>query len=145
MQTCYFEHFENAWSCPSIMIVSPCRNLWCPKYWNQLVGNFDFNLREKNLPYLSCFLWDIAKILQTCYFGYFGHAWLLAPKVTLTTCRKILCLSAGKKSTSPPMFFWRYCKVVQLLNLGTLSMPGYSHPNDTSICIKLRCLSACQK
>ena len=28
LKTCYFECFENAWSCPSIMIVSPCRKLW---------------------------------------------------------------------------------------------------------------------
>ena len=31
MQTCYFEYCENARSYPSIIIVSPCRKLWCPK------------------------------------------------------------------------------------------------------------------
>ena len=36
-----------------------------------------------------------------------------------------LCLSAGKKSTSPFPFFLRYCKLVIL---GTLGMPGYTHP-----------------
>ena len=29
MQTCYLEYFENAWSCLGVMIVSPCKTLWC--------------------------------------------------------------------------------------------------------------------
>ena len=28
------KYFENAWSCPLIMVISPCRRLWCPKCWN---------------------------------------------------------------------------------------------------------------
>ena len=39
LQACCFENFENAWSCLSIMIISPCRKLCRPKYWNQLVEN----------------------------------------------------------------------------------------------------------
>ena len=34
LQTCYFKYFENAWSCPLIMIVWPCSKLWRPKCWN---------------------------------------------------------------------------------------------------------------
>ena len=34
-------------------------------------------------------------------------------KVNLSTCRKPLCLLAGKKSTSFPMIYWRYCKDMQ--------------------------------
>ena len=65
--------------------ISVWRNRWC--------------LSEgKNQLHPSHFPSDIAKILQTCYFGYFGHVWLC----TLSTCRKFLCLSADKKSTSPP-------------------------------------------
>ena len=48
LQTCYFGYFENAWSCPSLMIVSPCRKLWCSKCLNQLVGNFGSYLKAKN-------------------------------------------------------------------------------------------------
>ena len=72
---------------------------------------------KKNL-HPSCFPWDIAKMLQTCYFGYFGHTWLHTIKVILSTCRKLVCLSAGKKSTSSPTFFWRYCKDMQIYNFG---------------------------
>ena len=61
---------------------------------------------------------DIAQILQTCYFGYFGNAWLNTLKVMLSTCRKLLCLSAGSKSTSSSTFFWRYCKDMQTSYFG---------------------------
>ena len=53
LQACYFEQFENVWSCPSIMIVLPCRK---QKYWNELVGNFDVYLHAKNQIYLTYFL-----------------------------------------------------------------------------------------
>ena len=46
----------------------------------------------------------IAKILLTCCFGYFEHAWLRTSQVILSSCRKLLCLSTGKKSTSSPCF-----------------------------------------
>ena len=52
LETCYFEYFENTWSCPSIMIVSPCRKLWCPKCWSQLVVNFDVYLHVQNQLHL---------------------------------------------------------------------------------------------
>ena len=72
LQTCYFEYFENAWSCPSIMEVSRCRKLWWPKCWNQLghvwlyipktillpCRKLPFYLHAKNRFYcsLTCFL-----------------------------------------------------------------------------------------
>ena len=31
LQTCYFAYFENASSCSSVMIVLPCRKIWCPR------------------------------------------------------------------------------------------------------------------
>ena len=46
---------------------------------------------KKGKKSTSHFSKDIAKILQTCYFGYFGHARLHIAKVILLTCRK-LCL-----------------------------------------------------
>ena len=69
-----------------------------------------FTSRKKNQLHPSRFPWDIAKILKHCYFGYFENAWLRTTKVILSICRKPLCLSAGKKSTSFPVFFRRYCK-----------------------------------
>ena len=68
--TCYFEYIAR--SCPLIIIVSPCGKLWCPKYWNQLVGNFLVYLHVKyKIQYNIFFSEDIAKILPTFYFGYF--------------------------------------------------------------------------
>ena len=64
------------------------------------------------------FTWDIVKILQTCYFGYFGYAWLRTPKKIKSTWKKRLCLSAGKKSTSSLMFRWRYYKDMQTSYFG---------------------------
>ena len=71
---------------------------------------------------------SIAKILQTCCFGYFGHAWLWTPKVILSSCRNFLCLSAGNKSTLSPMFFGDIAKICKIFIFGTLCMTGYSHP-----------------
>ena len=48
LTTYYFEYLENAWSSLSTIIVSPCKELWNPKYWNQLVENFDVYLQAKN-------------------------------------------------------------------------------------------------
>ena len=48
-------------------------------------------------------------MLQACYFRSFWLAWLCTPKVILSTCSKLLYLSAGKKSTSSTTFLWRYC------------------------------------
>ena len=39
-----------------------------------------FIYRQKNQLHTSRFPSDITKILQTCYFGYFGHAWVCTPK-----------------------------------------------------------------
>ena len=39
-------------------------------------------------------------------------------KMILSTCRKLLRLSEGKKATSSPMFFLRFCKVMQILHIG---------------------------
>ena len=70
----YFKNIANLllwvlWEC-----LSPCSKLWCPNWWNQLVGNFDVYLHAKKL-HLQFLFWDIVKALQTCYFGNFGNAW----------------------------------------------------------------------
>ena len=83
------------------------------------------------------------KILKTCYLGYFGHAQRCTPKVILSTCRKLSCLSAGKKSS---MFFWRYCKATQTSYLGYFGH-AWLHKSKMilSTCRRLQCLFACQK
>ena len=39
------------------------------------------------------FFWRYWKIIQTYYFGYFGHAWQHTPKIIVSSCRKLQCLS----------------------------------------------------
>ena len=100
LQTWYLEYFDNAWSYPSIMIVSPCRKLWCPKCWNQLAGNFDIYMHAKNqLPF-----WDIVKTWQSCCLGNFVNGWLSPSKIIVSISRKFL--------TSLLTFFLRYCKEI---------------------------------
>ena len=70
--------------------------------------------------------WDNAKILQTFHFESFEHDWPCPPKLMVSTCRKIWCLSAWQKKKIIPHIFLemlqRYCKLVILR---TLEMPGY--------------------
>ena len=63
LQTCYFKYFDNAWPCPSVLIVSPCRKLWWAKCWNQLLGKFNVSLYEK-INFVPHFSLDIAKKQQ---------------------------------------------------------------------------------
>ena len=87
--------YGHVWPQSPKMIASISRNLWC------LTAG-------KNQLHPSHFPWDIGKILQNCYFRYFGHTCLpclCTIKMTLSTCRKLPHLSAGRKSTSSPIFF----------------------------------------
>ena len=87
------------------MIVSIWRNLWC-----LYAGEKSASLLKFSLTY--------CKVLPTCCFGYFRHAWISTAKLILSTCRKLSCLSSGKKLTSSPCFFWRYCKDMQTSYFG---------------------------
>ena len=51
------------------MIVSISRNLWC------------LSAGKKYQLHPSCFPWDTATILQTCYFGYLGMPIYTQPKL----------------------------------------------------------------
>ena len=95
---------------------------------------------------INFILYIFFEILQTCYFGYFRHAWISTPKVILSTRRKLACLSAGKKSISLFKFFWRYCKDMQTSYFGYFGHAWLQAPKMiVSTCRRLRCLSACQK
>ena len=113
LQTYYIGYFEYAWLRTPKVILSTCVYLQAKKSTSSFM-----------------FPWDIGKILQIYYFGYFGHVWacLATPKKILSTCTKTLCLSAGKKTTSSPMFFLRYCKDMQTSYFGYFGKPGYAHP-----------------
>ena len=52
--------------------------------------------------------WRYCKDMQTLYFGYFGHAWLDTPKIIVSTCTRLQCLSACHKYTLLFTSFLRY-------------------------------------
>ena len=53
----------------------------------------------------------IAQLNQQIYnFRYFGNEWSYPTKLTVSTCRKVWCSSASRKSTSCLRSFLRYFK-----------------------------------
>ena len=80
-----------------------------PKQYCQLQENFRVYLQAKN-PFdpPPMLFWGYCKDIQTCYFGYFGHAQLHTPKMIASTCRRRRCLSASQKQTSSFTSFLRY-------------------------------------
>ena len=85
----YLEYFLKAWSSPSKIIVLPCRKIWYPKCWNQLVENFDVYRQAKSLIYHSTSFKDIPKklanfivykvsvfgVILVCIFPAFSRIW----------------------------------------------------------------------
>ena len=67
-----------------------------PKWYYQLVESFCVYLQTKNQLHPSCFYGDIENNMQT-YFGSFRQAWLHSPKMIVSTCRGLSCLSVHKK------------------------------------------------
>ena len=76
-------------------------------------GTFDIHHQAKNNCILPVFLEILQRYCKLVVFGTFGHVWLRTPKVILSSCKRLLCFSADKKSTSLPMLLWRYCKDMQ--------------------------------
>ena len=52
--------------------------------------------------------WRYCKDIQTSYYGYFEHTWLHTPKMIVSTCRRLRCLSVCQKQTSSIAFSLRY-------------------------------------
>ena len=68
------------------------------------------------------------------------------PKVLKSTCRKLWCLSACKKSNSSLTYFLRHCKDIANLPFWELwECLIIPIKIIVSICSKLSCLSACKK
>ena len=90
------------------------------------------------------FFWDIEKILQTCYFGYFGHTWLWPVKTLLPACRKLWCLSLCKKIIFIPSLF-----LETLQRYYKFGYFGHTWIRTSKViaptCRKLWCLSANEK
>ena len=49
------------------------------------------------------------------YFEYFEHAWLHSPKMIVSTCRRLQCLSAWKEQTSSFTSFVIYERVYEMI------------------------------
>ena len=61
----------------------------------------------------SLLSWDIIKVLQTCYFGYFGYDWPCPLKLTRSPFRKICYLSACKNQLHPSLVSWDIAKILK--------------------------------
>ena len=57
------------------------------KWWYQLAWNFNVYLHAKNQIYPVPLPWNVAKILQTCYFGYLGDVWPPPQKPIVSTSK----------------------------------------------------------
>ena len=82
--------------------------------------------------------WDNAKILQTFHFESFEHDWPCPPKLMVSTCRKIWCLSAWQKKKDHPTYLsWDVAKILQTCYS--------SYFGDAWIWPKKAMVSACRK
>ena len=102
LQTCYFQHFENAWSCPSILIVSSCRK-------NQLVRNFNVYVHVKNQLYHSLLFQDIGMEYQRRHSVItFTFKGLVVGKVTSIYKNMQIRKGGGSRQCEPlPINYWK--------------------------------------
>ena len=73
------------------------------------IKNLDLYQHAKNQLHHLLLFWDIAKILHSCYFEYFRHAWLHESDMIVPTFWIFWSLSL-QKSTFSLTSFSRYCK-----------------------------------
>ena len=104
-----------------------------------------FICRQKIMFILHVFLEILQRYCKLLFLGTLGIPGYTNPKLILSTCRKLLCPFAGKKSTSPSMLFWRYWKDIQTY-FGYFGHAWlYTPKMIVPTCGRLRCASACQK
>ena len=101
---------------------------------------FEVYLQAKNQIHPSRFSWDITNLLfwvpGACQATH-------TQSYTISSCRKLSCLSAGKKSASFPLLFWRYYEDMQTY-FGYFGHAWLHTPTMiVSTCKRLWCLSAC--
>ena len=101
----------------------------------------------KNQFYPSFIPWDIAKSLQTWYFGYFGHEWPCPSKLIVSTCRKFWYLSAWKNQLYTSLLSWKFAKIIQISHFGYTGHNAWLWPLKMKVlaCRKLWCLFSCKK
>ena len=113
LQTSHFEYFENAWSCPSIIIVSPCRRLLSPHCWNQVVGNFYVYLHAKKQLHHSLLSWSDCKLIFMwqlqilSYFNIYEKAVPYLHKFVIATYQITKLVTSS--SSSPGVLYTNTC------------------------------------
>lgn len=110
MDTCDFECLKLPWSCPSNMIVSTCRKLWC--------------LSAPKVNLIPCFFPEMLQRFCKVLFWILWHDWTYKPKLIASTCRKVWSRSACQKSNFIPTVF---LEILERLQNCTLSMPEYGY------------------
>ena len=119
------------------------------KWWHQFEETFDVYLHAKSQLHHSRFVWDIAKILQTCYFGYFEHVWLCRyQKKNYQLVKNFRVYLQAKNQLHLPCLIFleilqRYANFFFRVLWAILAMNSKKIIQST--CRKLRCLSACQE
>ena len=85
-------------------------------------------LRSIHIPKIKIIYHVISKIVQTCYFGYFGHAYLCPKKNDrIHFYKALLFISMQKNNFIPHLFpeiLLRYYKYKFIL--GTLDVPAHT-------------------
>ena len=105
-----------------------------------------FICKQKINFILPVFLDILQRYYKLVILGTFGEAWLHKPKMIVSSCRKLSCLSAGRRTTSSPMFFGGYCKDMQSSYFAYFRHVWIHTPKMVkSTCRKFWCFSTWQK
>ena len=127
-----FRVFEHAWPHTPKMIIGIWRNLWRLSVGKRTNSSSTFSLRYYK-DYVNLLFWllwaSLTTQTQSDYYYFCVH---LQAKNQLNP-------------PSPPMLFWRYCKVMQTSYFGYFGYASFHTQMIVSTCRRLICLSTCQK
>ena len=110
--------------------------------WYQFKEAYGIHLKAKKQFHLSCFLWDIADIANLLSWVLWACLTMHTQNYTINLQKTFVYLQT-KNQLHPTCFSGNIPKICKLLVLGTLGMPGYTHPvsSGRNVC----CLPACLK
>ena len=81
----------------------------------------------QKLNFIPSLFWDIAKISKTCYFGYFGHAWLWPVKLHYQPKENFDVYLYARNHIYPFPLCWTITKYYKHVIFSTLDMSGHAH------------------
>ena len=91
------------------------------------------------------FFWVILKAFHNWYFANFGNVWPSSSKIKVSICRKRLCLSACKNSTSSLTSFLKYYKEIANLLFRVIWKCLATHTKDDSINLRKFLMFICRQ